>query len=63
VTVIGALGPAAVHEATPLTLVFRQAVVPARSLLLAQPALTAPAGQSVQVETLRAHEPLLSPAA
>jgi hypothetical protein len=61
--VIGALGPAAVHSATPLTLVFWHAVAPDRSLLLAQPALTLPAGQSVQVETLRAHDPLLSTAA
>jgi hypothetical protein len=60
---IGALGPEAVHSATPLTLVFRHAEAPDRSLLLAQPALTVPVGQSVQVETLRAHDPLLSPAA
>jgi hypothetical protein len=52
-----------VHSATPLTLVFRHAEAPDRSLLLAQPALTVPVGQSVQVETLRAHDPLLSPAA
>jgi arylsulfatase A-like enzyme len=38
--VIGALGPAAVHSATPLTLVFRQAAEPDGSALLAQPALT-----------------------
>jgi hypothetical protein len=61
--VIGALGPEAVHAATPLTLVFKHAVAPDRSLLLAQPALTVPTGQSVQVETLPAHDPLLSPPA
>ena len=55
VAVIAAEGPELVHTATPLTLVFRQAERPDKLALPAQPMLTVPLGQSVQVDVLLVH--------